>query len=147
MPLPAMDVAAGYAFIVTIDGVQIPEVIEVSGLKLEADMVEYKQQTHDGKYLVRRAMGRQKAGEFTVTRGLTDSATVTGWLKNVFEGKLSEVRKTAEVKVLDYSGAPVKSFAFSQCWVRSVEIGTLKAGSTEPLTEKFTVVYDEAKVE
>jgi phage tail-like protein len=142
-----MDVAAGYAFIVTIDGVAVPEVIEVSGLKLEADKVEYKQQTAQGKYIYRQAMGRQKGGEFTVTRGLTGSTTITDWVNQVFEGKLATVRKTASVQVLDYQGEKVKEFNFSECWVRSVEYGALKAGSTEPMTEKFTIVYDEIKAQ
>ncbi|WAX59082.1 phage tail protein [Jatrophihabitans cynanchi] len=145
MPLPAMDISAGYAFIVKIDGVQVPEVIEVSGLKLEVDKIEFKQQTADGKFIVRQVMGRQKAGEFTVTRGLTDSKTITDWLDQVFKGQLASVRKTAEVSLMDYSGAPIKSYSFVNCWVKSVEISSLKAGSTEPATEKFTICYDEVK--
>ncbi|TAM83219.1 MAG: phage tail protein [Jatrophihabitans sp.] len=142
MPLDAMDIAAGYGFTVKIDGVQIPEVIEVSGIKLEVDKLEYKQQTAEGKYVIRQVMGRQKAGEFTVTRGLTDSKTITDWLKNVFQGQLGPSRKTAEVTVMDYTGAPIKSYNFNNCWVKSVEISALKAGSTEPATEKFVVCYD-----
>lgn len=142
MPLPSMDIAAGYHFTVKVDGVQIPEVIEVSGIKLEVDKLEYKQQTMDGKYVARQVMGRQKTGEFTVTRGLTDSKTITDWLKNVFQGQLGPSRKTAEVTIMDYAGAPIKSFNFTNCWVKSVEVSSLKAGSTEPATEKFTVCYD-----
>ena len=142
MPLPSMDIAAGYHFTVKIDGVQIPEVIEVSGIKLEVDKLEYKQQTIDGKYVARQVMGRQKTGEFNVTRGLTDSKTITDWLKNVFQGQLGPSRKTAEVTIMDYAGAPIKSFNFTNCWVKTVEISSLKAGSTEPATEKFTVCYD-----
>jgi phage tail-like protein len=145
MALEAMDIAAGYHFTVKIDGVQVPEIIEVSGIKLEVDKLEYKQQTMDGKYVVRQVMGRQKAGEFTVTRGLTDSKTITDWLDNVFKGMLGPSRKTAEVTVMDYAGAPIKSYSFSNCWVKSVEISSLKAGSTEPATEKFVVCYDEVK--
>ena len=38
-------------------------VIEVSGLKTEVDKIELKQQTQDGKYVVRQLIGRPKAGE------------------------------------------------------------------------------------
>ena len=69
-----------------IDGIEVPKVIEVSGLKTEVDKIELKQQTKDGKYVVRQMIGRQKAGEITVTRGLTDSKTITDWLKKVIGG-------------------------------------------------------------
>ncbi|PZS24657.1 MAG: hypothetical protein DLM58_24220 [Pseudonocardiales bacterium] len=142
----ALDSAAANAFIVKIDGIAIPKVTEVSGLKNEVDKIELKQQTEGGKYVVRQLIGRPKAGEFTVTRGLTDSKTVSDWLKSVAQGDVKGARKTASVELLDYMGAPIKTYNFVNCWVRSVEIGTLKAGATETATEKFTVCYDESNV-
>jgi phage tail-like protein len=142
----ALDSAAANAFIVKIDGIAIPKVTEVSGLKNEVDKIELKQQTEGGKYVVRQLIGRPKAGEFTVTRGLTDSKTVSDWLKSVSQGDVKGARKTASVELLDYEGSPIKTYNFVNCWVRSVEIGTLKAGATETATEKFTVCYDESSV-
>ncbi|MEJ3405460.1 phage tail protein [Rathayibacter sp. YIM 133350] len=147
MPLAdAFDSAPAYGFTVTIDSVEIPKVIEVSGLKNEVDKIELKQQTKDGKYIVRQLIGRPKAGEFTVTRGLTDSKTVTDWLKVVMEGDVAGARKTASVALLDYKGETLKTYEFKNCWVRSVELNSLKAGAAEQATEKFTVCYDESTV-
>jgi phage tail-like protein len=141
-----LDSSAANGFIVTVDGIQIPKVNEVSGLKLEVDKVELKQQTSDGKYVVRQLIGRPKAGEFTVTRGLTDSKTVTDWLKTVAQGDVAGSRKTASVQLLDYAGAPIKTYNFVNCWVKSVEVNSLKAGAAEQATEKFTICYDEVTV-
>jgi phage tail-like protein len=141
-----LDSSAANGFIVTIDGIQIPKVNEVSGLKQEVDKIELKQQTSDGKYVVRQLIGRAKPGEFTVTRGLTDSKTVTDWLKTVGEGDVAGARKNASVQLLDYQGAPIKTYEFTNCWVRSVEVNSLKAGASEQATEKFTVCFDEVKV-
>src|SRR4051812_28561006 len=114
MGLPdPLDSAPAYGFIVKIDGIAIPKVIEVSGLKLEVDKIEHKQQTEQGKYVVRQVMGRHKPGEITVTRGLTDSKTVSDWLNQVMEGKLAQARKTASVELLDFEGAPVKTYSFN----------------------------------
>jgi phage tail-like protein len=147
MPLPdALDSSAAYAFTVTIDGIQIPQVIEVGGLKAEVDKIELKQQTSDGKYVVRQLLGRVKPGEFTVTRGLTDSKTVVDWLKQVSQGDVKGARKTAAVAMLDYQGAVLQTYNFVNCWVRSVEVNSLKAGATEQATEKFTVCYDEMSI-
>lgn len=141
-----LDTAPAHAFTVTVDGIQIPKVNEVSGLKAEVDKIELKQQTSDGKYVVRQLIGRQKPGEFTITRGLTDSKTVTDWLKQVAEGDVAGSRKTASVALLDYAGATIKTYNFTNCWVRSVEINALKAGAAEQATEKFTICFDEVTV-
>jgi len=146
MPLGDFDNSPANAFTVTIDGIEVPRVIEVSGLKTEVDKIELKQQTRDGKYVVRQMMGRPKAGEFSVTRGLTDSKTVTDWLKTVMEGDVAGARKTAAVALLDYKGETLKTYNFVNCWVRSVEINSLKAGATEQATEKFTICYDESTI-
>lgn len=147
MTLPdPFDSAPAYAFIVKVDGIAIPKVSEVSGLKTEVDKIDLKQQTSDGKYVVRQVIGRHKPGEITVTRGLTDSKTVSDWLKSVMQGDLKGSRKTASVEMLDYAGAPIKTYNFTNCWVRSIEVSGLKAGSTESATEKFVICFDEATV-
>jgi phage tail-like protein len=91
-------------------------------------------------------IGRAKPGEFTVTRGLTDSKTITDWLKTVAQGDVAGARKTVAVVLLDYQGAPIKTYTFTDCWVRSVEVSSLKAGAAEQATEKFVVCFDEVSV-
>lgn len=145
MPLPdAMDLAPAYSFSVTIDGVQVPYVMEVSGLKAEVDKIAYQHQDQSGKFITRQMMGRQKPGEFKVKRGLTDSKTITDWLKKIMQGDLAGARKTAAVKIMSSDGAVVTTLNYRNCWIKDVEVGgTLKAGSTEPMTETFTICWDE----
>jgi len=145
--LQKFDTGVGYGFGLSIDGVQVPEVIEVSGLKQEVDKIEVKQNTFDGKYKITHIPGRYKAGEVTITRGLTDSKTITDWWKAVMQGDVAGSRKNAEVSILDYMGSPLKRFKLANVWVKSVETGTLKAGDTSPLTEKFVMTYEELEVE
>ncbi len=142
----SFDSSPAYAFKVTIDGIELPKVTEVSGLKHEVDKIELKQQLSDGKYVARQLIGRVKTGEFTVTRGLTESKTVSDWLNVVMKGDVAGARKTATVELLDYEGGTIKKYEFRNCWVRSVEINSLKAGATEQATEKFTVCFDESEV-
>lgn len=147
MPLAdAFDSSSANGFTVTIDGIQVPKVTEVSGLKMEVDKIELKQQTDKGQYVVRQLIGRPKSGELTITRGLTDSKTISDWLKTVTQGDVAGSRKTASVALLDYAGAPIKTYSFTNCWVRSIEVNALKAGAAEQATEKFVVCYDEVSV-
>jgi phage tail-like protein len=147
MPLEQFDSAAAYGFNLKLDGIEVPLVMEVSGLKAEVDKIQSKQQTADGKYIIRNIPGRNQAGEFTVTRGLTDSKTVSNWLKIVMDGDIKGARKNAEVGITDYKGETILRYTFENCWVKSVETGNLVAGDTKVLTEKFVVAFDTSKVE
>lgn len=148
MALPdTFDTAIAFGFTVTIDGVQIPSVISVSELRAEIDSVQYNQQTSAGKFVSRQLAGKQKGGEFTVTRGLTGSNTVAMWLTQIANGDMKGGRKTAEVGVTDFAGVTIRRFSFQDCWVKSVSMGQLEAGGSSVLTETFTVSFDSMKVE
>jgi len=71
MPLPDLDTSVGHSFGLEMDGVMIKQISEVTGLKMEQDVIELKQNTADGKYMIKKLPGRPKAGEVTLTRGLT----------------------------------------------------------------------------
>lgn len=147
LPDASLDAALSYGFIVTIDGVQIPSVISVSELRSEVESVQYSEQTSSGKFVNRQLAGKNKGGEFTVTRGMTDSKTVAQWLTQIVNGDMKSARKTAEVAITDYQGSPIRRFSFQNCWVKSVAMGQLEAGGTNVLTETFTISFDEMKVE
>ena len=64
------------------------------------------------------------------------------------EGDVAGARKTAVGRARSTTqGATIKTYNFTNCWVRSVEVNALKAGATEQATEKFTVCFDESTVE
>ena len=71
MALPDLNSAVGHSFGLEFDGITIKSITEVSGLKIEQDVVELKQNGPDGKYDIKKLPGRPKAGECTLTRGLT----------------------------------------------------------------------------
>lgn len=145
MPVGAMDVfdsAVGYSFKLKVDGVEIAAITEVSGLKMEADVVELKAQTKDGKFINQKMMGRPKAGEITITRPLTDEKVLEEWIKKVYQGQLKEARKDGEITVLSYDGVPIKAYKFKRGFPKSFEIGSLKAGATDVLTEKITIAHE-----
>jgi phage tail-like protein len=142
MPLPDLDKAVGHSFGIEIDGVQIKQIQEVTGLKMEQDVIELKQNTADGKFMIKKLPGRFKAGEVTITRGLTDDTSLEKWAKASRLGDMPTARKNGAVIVYDYTGAPLKRYKLTACWLKSLEIGTLKAGDTSVLTEKAVITYE-----
>ena len=147
MPLPDLDSSVGHSFGLEVDGVVIKQISEVSGLKMEQDVIELKQNTSDGKYMIKKLPGRPKAGEITLTRGLTADQSFEKWAKDSHFGKMGDARKGGAIIVYDYEGVPIKRYKLTNAWPKSLEIGTLKAGDTSVLTEKLVVTYEQMEVE
>jgi len=147
MAFPEMDSGVGHSFGLEIDGVQIKSITEVSGLKMEMDVIELKENGPDGKYVVKKLPGRWKAPEVTLTRGLTEDSSFDGWIKDSQFGKMGTARKGGAIIVYDYEGAPVKRYKLTNAWPKSLEISALKAGDTSVLTEKLVVTCERLEVE
>jgi phage tail-like protein len=147
MALPDLDTSVGHSFGIEIDGVVIKQIQEVSGLKMEQDVIELKQNTSDGKYMIKKLPGRFKAGEVTLTRGLTADQSFEKWIKDSRFGKMGDARKGGAIIVYDFEGSALKRYKLTNAWPKSLEITTLKAGDTSVLSEKLVVTYETLDVE
>jgi phage tail-like protein len=147
MALPDLDSSVGHSFGLEVDGVAITQISEVSGLKMEQDVIEYKTNTADGKYVIKKVPGRPKAGEVTLTRGLTGDTSFEKWVKDAQFGKMASARRGGAIIVYDYEGQAIKRYKLTNAWPKSLEIGTLKAGDTSILTEKLVVTYEMMEAE
>src|SRR5215467_9656623 len=147
MSLLDLDSLVGHSFGLEMDGLVIKQITEVTGLKMEQDVIELKQNTSDGKYIIKKLPGRPKAGEVTLTRGLTGDNSFQQWAQASNNGDMSSARKGGAVIVYDYEGNAIKRYKLTNAWVKSLEIGSLKAGVTSVLTEKIVVTYEQMDVE
>jgi phage tail-like protein len=147
MALPDLDSSVGHSFGLEFDGITIKSITEVSGLKMEQDVVELKQNGPDGKYVIKKLPGRWKAGECTLTRGLTADNSFEKWVKDAQFGKMGDARKGGAVIVFDYEGNAIKRYKLTNAWPKSLEIGSLKAGDTSYLQEKLVLTCEMIEVE
>ena len=147
MALPDGDSSVGHSFGLEFDGVTIKSITEVSGLKLEQDVVEFKENTPDGKFTIKRLPGRPKAPDITLTRGLTADNSFETWIQNSRFGKMGDSRKGGSIIIFDYEGQEVKRYKLTNAWPKSLEIGSLKAGDTSYLTEKLTLTCEMIEVQ
>src|SRR5215468_8035490 len=146
MSLLDLDSLVGHSFGLEMDGLVIKQITEVTGLKMEQDVIELKQNGPDGKYVIKKLPGRWKAGEVTLTRGLTGDNSFEKWVKDSQFGKMADVRKGGAIIVFDYEGKAVKRYNLTNAWPKSLEIGSLKAGDTSVLTEKLVLTYEKLEV-
>lgn len=147
MALPELDSSVGHSFGLEFDGITITSITEVSGLKMEQDVIELKQNGPDGKYVVKKLPGVWKVPDITLTRGLTADQSFEKWVKDSQFGKMAGVRKGGAIIVFDYEGSAIKRYKLTNAWPKSLEIGSLKAGDTSVLTEKLVITCERLEVE
>ena len=147
MAFPTGDKGVGHSFGLEFDGITIKSINEVSGLKIEQDVVELKENGPDGKYVIRKLPGRPKVPDITLTRGLSEDQSFEKWVKDSQFGKMADVRKGGAIIVYDYEGSAVKRYKLTNAWPKSLEIGSMKAGDTSVLTEKLVLTCEMIEVE
>jgi phage tail-like protein len=146
MALPDLDSSVGHSFGLEFDGITIKSITEVTGLKMEQDVIELKENGPDGKYVIKKLPGRWKAAEITLTRGLTADQSFEKWIKDSQFGKMPAARKGGAIIVYDYEGSAIKRYQLTNAWPKSLEIGSLKAGDTSVLTEKLVLTAERLEV-
>jgi phage tail-like protein len=147
MALPDPDSSVGHSFGLELDGVTIKQINEVSGLTFEQEMIELKENTPDGDVVVRRLPGRPKAGEVTLTRGLTHDDSFETWIRDSRFGKRPDARKGGAIIVFDYEGATIRRFQLTSPRLKDLERGTGKADGSDTPTERLILTHKGSKAE
>ncbi len=143
MPLPDGDAGVGHSFGLEVEGVFSSRLSEVSGLKMERDVIEHEETGPDGTVIVRKLPGRWKSPEMTLTRGLTSDTSFAKWVKDAQLGTADGVVRNGAVTVFDLAGALIKKYPFTKAWPKSLEIiTTFDAGGTPTLRERLVLVCE-----
>jgi phage tail-like protein len=137
------DALAGYHYSIEIDGVTIAQFQEVGGLTSELDVIELKENTKDGKYVIHKLPGNRKPPSITLKRAKNASKDLWDWHQKIYQGKVSDARKNGSVVLYNYDHSEVARYNFVNAWPSKISTSTLKAGSNDILTEEVTIVCEE----
>jgi phage tail-like protein len=137
------DALAGYHFSIEIDGVTIAQFQEVSGIASEMDVIELKQNTPDGKYVIHKMPGNRKPPTITLKRGKNASKDLWDWHEKIYQGNITDARKHGSVVLYAYDHSEVGRYNFTNAWPSKVSTSSMKAGSNEVLMEEVTLVCEE----
>ncbi|HUG48092.1 MAG TPA: phage tail protein [Candidatus Limnocylindria bacterium] len=142
LPNLPTDALSSYTFGVEIQGVEIAQFMEVSGLASEIDVIELKENTPDGKLIIHKAPGAAKPPTLTLKRAKSSSKDLWDWHQNMLQGKISDARKDGSIILKSYDGTEVARYNFTNAWVSKLDVSALKAGSNEVLTESASIVCE-----
>jgi phage tail-like protein len=137
------DALAGYHYSIEIDSVTVAQFQEVSGIGSELDVVELKENTKDGKYVIHKLPGNKKPPNITLKRAKNSSKDLWDWHEKIRQGKVSDARKNGSVVLYNYDHAEVGRYNFVNGWPSKVSMSSLKAGSNEVLMEEVTIVCED----
>ncbi len=127
-------------FSLTIDGSEIAAFSELQGITSEVVPGEYAEGTD--LRAVAKLPGTVKPPTIALKRGKTSSLELWAWHEAVRNGDLAAARKSCSLTMHNAEGKPVARYRLEHAWPSKLEVGSLKAGSTDVLHETVTLVCE-----
>jgi phage tail-like protein len=124
-----------FNFLVEIDGIAQAGFSECTGLRLEVDVIEYREGAETSS--VRKLPGRAKVGDITLKRGITTSKELHDWVESIRNGVAN--RKNGAIVLLDDERKPVVRWKFVNAFPRKWEGPNLDAKGADVAIETLTL--------
>jgi len=130
---------AGLGLGLELDGLRVGTLTEVTGLGWERDVIEVRE-GGDPDATPRRLPGRTKAGEVTLTRGLTADLAFEQWMRDPVP--VGRPRPEVSLALFDAQGRAVARYHLENAWPRKLEVSGLRSDGTEVAVESLTLVHE-----
>lgn len=135
------DALTAARFSITIDGYEIAQFSELSGITTEVEPVKFMESS-DKEVMIKQLPGQYKPATVVLKRGKNSSMELWAWHEAVLNGDIVAARKSASLVMYNYDGKPVARYHLEHAWPSKLEIGSLKAGASEVLMETVTIVCE-----
>lgn len=133
-------------FVIQVDGIQVASFSELSGINTEVEPIEYISTGREGIQHTKQ-FGKTKPPQITLKRGLDSETYMWSWHQAVLRGEPA-ARKTCSLQLFaasqsPKSGQPIITYVLENAWPSKLEIGGMKAGATEVVTETVVLYCDQ----
>jgi phage tail-like protein len=128
-----------FRFRLEIDGAQAAAFSEVTMAATTTDVIEYRAGNDPAH--VRKLPGLHRFGNVTLKRGLTASAELWEWHKQVLDGSPG-IRRRVVIVVLDESGSDQVRFVVVDAWPVKYEVGVLSARGSDVAIETLELANE-----
>jgi phage tail-like protein len=134
------------SFVIQVDGIQVATFSELSGINTEVEPVEYISTGPTG-IIHTKQFGKTKPPQVTLKRGLDTETYMWAWHQAVLQGDPA-ARKTCSLQLFaasqsPKSGQPLITYVLENAWPSKLDIGGMKAGATEVVTETVVLNCDQ----
>lgn len=143
LPSLPQDALASYHFSVEIDNTEIAQFSELSGITSEIDVIELKENSREGKPIIKKLPGSRKPPTITLKRAKNASMDLWNWHYAMYRGNVGDARRNGSIVLYDYTFGEVARYNFFNGWVSKLTMGAAKAGANEVLSEECTIVCEE----
>jgi len=135
------DALTASAFELKIDGHEMALFSSLSGISSSIDVVDFIQ-SNASENILKKLPGKRTPPTVTLERGMTKNIEMAAWHELVILGDVAAARKTCTLTMYNTKGEPVACYWLTEAWPSKIEIGALKAGASEVLMEKITLVCE-----
>lgn len=124
-----------FNFRVEINGIAIAAFSECSGLRIEVEVIEYREGGDASS--VRKLPGLSKVGDITLKRGITASRELYDWINAIRNGVAD--RRSGVIVLLDDARKDAVRWHFTEAFPRKLEGPDLDAKGNDVAIETLTL--------
>ena len=128
-------------FSITVDGYEIASFSELQGISTEIKTVEFIE-SGDQRSRPDQHPRQPVLAQLVLKRAQTTDPQMWAWHEAARFGEMGAARKSCSLVMYDAAGKPVARYHLENAWPSKIELGALRAGSAEVLTETVTIVCD-----
>ena len=138
------DAISASHFSIVVDGTEIAQFNELTGITTELDIVEYMNPATEGPGIVTKVPGRQKPPLIVLKRGKSTSMEIYGWFEAALMGPKhkEDAKRNGSLILYDFEQKPAAKYHFFNGWISKITLSSMKAGSNEILMEEVTIVCE-----
>ena len=130
----------GFRFRVEVEGIQTAAFSEATVPSSETDAADYREGTDPPA--VRKLSGLNKYGNLTLKKGLSDSADLYEWRKDVEQTGSGGNRKNVSLILLDERGQDKARWDIAEAWPVKYESTGFNATGNEVMVETLEIVHE-----
>jgi phage tail-like protein len=135
------DAITAARFSITIDGVEIASFSELQGITTSVEVVDFMESS-DKEVMLRKLPGKRTPPTLQLKRGKNNNMALWTWHEAALMGDMGAARKSCSLVMYNAEGKPTARYHLEHAWPSKVEIGSLRAGASEVLTESVTIVCE-----
>ena len=127
-----------YNFLVEIDGIVESHFMEVEGLNVTVDVIEFREGGDPSSSML--IPGLAHYGPLILRNGVAKSTELFDWMEETVDGSM--VRRNLSVVILDAEGNEVGRYNVYEAWPSGWSLGKLEDQGIGPVIEELVIQYE-----